>query len=283
MAVDLRCDNPATGPLRRLPAYTLLEILLALALTTVILGLVAMAIHVHLRVADVSRGRVEEAQLARSLLQRIAGDLRNAIPYSSGTSSSGGVSGSIQELQVETSRRPRQDRPSAAPVAADTAQTVPLSDVRTVTYSLGMPGSVDPAQRGASSDSEGGLYRRELDRAIFTLAMQQGRTAELDQASEMLASEVQDLQFTYYDGTTTTDTWDLTQQNKLPSAVKVSIAIRRPPPKSATLELTPVEESPPVVYEMLVDLPNSQVKAASQSSSTKDTTVKDTTVKETTP
>lgn len=266
MALDFRRDTPAARDARRPPAYTLLEIILALALTTIILGLVAMAIHVHLRVAEVSRGQVEEAQLARALLQRIAGDLRNAIPFSAGPPASGGISGSVQELQVETSRRPMQDRPPTSPVMGDSAQSAALSDVRMVTYSLGLPGSVDAAQRGDSSSSDGGLYRRELERAMFALAMQQGRTADLDQASELLAHEVQDLQFTYYDGTTTTDTWDPTQQKKLPSAVKVTIAIRRPPPKSSTLSLTSVEETPPAVYEMLVELPNAKVKAAPASS-----------------
>lgn len=262
MALDRRCNISTRypRPLAASRGYTLLEILLALALTVVILGLVAMAIHVHLRVAQVSREQVEEAQLARVLLQRIAGDLRNVLPYSAGPPVSG-VSGSEQELQVETCRRPLADRSQAATAMADAGQSVAPSDVRTVTYSLGLPSSVDPSQRGDSATGEGGLYRRELDRAIFATTMQQGRTDELDQAAELLAAEVQDVRFTYYDGTTTTDTWDPSQQKKLPSAVKVAIAIRRPPPTSSTLSLMTADEPAPAVYEILVDLPNSQATA----------------------
>ena len=55
--------------------------MLALGLTALVLTILAMAIHVHLRVAESGRAGVEEAQLARALLQRIAQDLRGSIHY----------------------------------------------------------------------------------------------------------------------------------------------------------------------------------------------------------
>ena len=61
-------------------AFTLLEILLVFGLLAVLLGALAMAIDLHLRVAHLGRQRVEEAQLARVLLQRIADDIRGAVP-----------------------------------------------------------------------------------------------------------------------------------------------------------------------------------------------------------
>jgi len=61
-------------------AFTLLEILLVFGLLVVLLGALAMAIDLHLRVSHLGRQRVEEAQLARVLLQRIAEDIRGAVP-----------------------------------------------------------------------------------------------------------------------------------------------------------------------------------------------------------
>jgi hypothetical protein len=61
--------------------FTLLEVLLALLLATLVLMAVAMAIDVHLRVLNSGRADVEEAQLARALLGRIADDLRGAVQY----------------------------------------------------------------------------------------------------------------------------------------------------------------------------------------------------------
>ena len=261
--VQVRGMARATCRLRS--AYTLLEVILTLALTTVILGLIATAIHVHLGVVDKSRGQVEEAQLARVLLQRIADDLRNAIPYTppsssasagsqsssgmptssdssassdpsassesstAGTSTGGGICGSLRCLQVDTSRRPRLSRLALMMSTADNSQLPPLSDLWTVTYSLGNPGTVSPTEQGDSApDAQGGLYRRELERSQFVWAMRQGLSDVLNQATNLLAPEVVDMQFTYYDGLTTSDTWDSTQQGKLPTAVKVAIAIRRP-------------------------------------------------------
>lgn len=62
-------------------AFTLLEIILALALSVLVLIAIGMAIDVHLNSLEVGRTEVEEARLARALLQRIADDLRSAVVY----------------------------------------------------------------------------------------------------------------------------------------------------------------------------------------------------------
>lgn len=94
------------GPLRRAGCrgFTLLEVLLALGLTLVVLMAVGMAVDFFIRGIETSRAAVEEAQLARALLSRIAEDLRGAVRYDpinaeqllSGTASnmfSGGANG----------------------------------------------------------------------------------------------------------------------------------------------------------------------------------------------
>lgn len=63
------------------PAFTLIEVLLALALAVLLLSAVGMAISVHFRAQSAGRAQVEEAQLARTLLELIASDLRRVIPY----------------------------------------------------------------------------------------------------------------------------------------------------------------------------------------------------------
>jgi type II secretory pathway pseudopilin PulG len=62
-------------------AFTLFELILAIALSAALLALIGMAINLYLtRVAN-SRDRVEEAQLARSILSMIADDLRATAIY----------------------------------------------------------------------------------------------------------------------------------------------------------------------------------------------------------
>ncbi|NLX95640.1 MAG: hypothetical protein GXY83_05640 [Rhodopirellula sp.] len=53
--------------------------MLSLVLTSLVLLCVGMAVDSQLRIADAGRVRVEEAQLARVLLHRIAGDIRGAV------------------------------------------------------------------------------------------------------------------------------------------------------------------------------------------------------------
>jgi len=270
-------------------------VILVLALTTVILGLIGMALHVHLGVADKSRGQVEEARLARTLLQRIAEDIRNSVPFTptsaggtatssgsdtsdtstaSGTTTSAtvipsGISGTAQCLQMDTTRRVRPTG-AAADANGNTASLIPMSDVKTVAYSLGNPGTTAPTERGdASPGAQEGLYRREVDRAAYTCAMQQGQADLLSQVASLLAPEVVNLQFTYYDGKTTSDTWDSNTNGKLPTAVKVTIMIRRAAGKSSpAVASMAADNSAFAVYEMLIDLPNAPTQSGQSAGGT---------------
>ncbi|MDZ4820549.1 MAG: type II secretion system protein GspJ [Planctomycetota bacterium] len=64
---------------RRRSAFTLLEVVLALALTVLVTGLIGFAIHLQLRSLDASQRRIERDQLARTLLRIIADDVRATI------------------------------------------------------------------------------------------------------------------------------------------------------------------------------------------------------------
>jgi len=60
-------------------AFTLIEVLLVLALMTTIILLVSMALDIHLRQMVINRTEVEEAQLARIILENIARDIRSVV------------------------------------------------------------------------------------------------------------------------------------------------------------------------------------------------------------
>ncbi len=66
---------------RKPGGFTLLEVVLALALAALVLYTLTLAVGLHLRMADAGRTDVEEAALARALLRRIADDLRGAVRY----------------------------------------------------------------------------------------------------------------------------------------------------------------------------------------------------------
>ncbi len=63
--------------------FTLLEVMLAMLLVGFVLVALMMAIDTQFRVVEATRSRVEEAQLARVVLHRIADDLRCLVPKAS--------------------------------------------------------------------------------------------------------------------------------------------------------------------------------------------------------
>lgn len=79
---------------KRPAGFTLLEIVLALGLAAMLLYLLTLATELTIFRVDRSRARVESAQVARVILERIAGDLQNARldsprPMLGGTSAGG--------------------------------------------------------------------------------------------------------------------------------------------------------------------------------------------------
>ena len=63
---------------------TLLELLLSLALTSIIMVIIAMSLDVYMRTLDRRQAIIEESQLARAILQQIANDLRSAVQVQTG-------------------------------------------------------------------------------------------------------------------------------------------------------------------------------------------------------
>lgn len=62
-------------------AMTLIELILALSLSVVIMMAIGMAINLHMKTLQTRRTNVEESQLARQVLRRVADDLRSAVQY----------------------------------------------------------------------------------------------------------------------------------------------------------------------------------------------------------
>ncbi|MGY8766896.1 MAG: hypothetical protein ACKVH8_00525 [Pirellulales bacterium] len=172
--------NPSTRKSRNHhQGTTLIEIVLASALTVVLMMLVGTAIDVHLRSTDIGRTNVEEAQLARAIMRVIESDLQNAVwknqvdfsivedlsvdSLDPGLAEGAGVDldeintedlassdlppttvgiyGNSTELQVDISRLPRIDEytPQYSGIRDMGIADIP-SDVKTVTYFLLSPG-----------------------------------------------------------------------------------------------------------------------------------------------
>ncbi len=64
---------------KKCSGFTLLELVLALGLTTIVLGLVSAAVFSLFRFLDVRRTQLEESQVARAVLRRVADDLKGTV------------------------------------------------------------------------------------------------------------------------------------------------------------------------------------------------------------
>lgn len=258
---------------KNVSGFTLLEVILAVALTAILMAIIAGAIDFHMRQLTVRRTQIEEAQLARAVLRRIADDLRAVVVYRpvdfssveamtdtadaasdaldalSGEATTTteepetsaaddlassvvppsipGIYGNQYELQVDISRIPRYEEYE---LALQTGQQAGgLSDLKTVTYYLmGAGGTLSASTVNAIGTAEGadsGLIRRVVSRATSRYALTGGNFEGMEDNDQLLAPEVSDMQFQYFDGFQWNSDWDSDLRGGIPLAVEIMIVI----------------------------------------------------------
>ena len=289
-----RPDRYCPGRVQGNRGFTLLEVIVALGLVAILLAALGAAVDFHYRVVQKARAQVEEAQLARTLLERIAQDIRGAVPYdpvnfeklipglvtqaaqsdlaslagsagldsellgeSTGESNMSelggdwttttlprsvpGLYGGPDWIEVDVSRLPRPDQLSSEITLSSEGRFIDrVSDVKTVAYFVVSPEetinySFTTMPGVTGFEEQGGLVRRELDRAVTVWASQSGELDTIDQQLQPIAPEVAAIQFAYFDGSGWTDSWDSGSQGCLPKAVEIRLYLR---PKSTGLEET---------------------------------------------
>jgi hypothetical protein len=300
-------------------AFTLFELILSIALSAVLLALIGTAINLYLVRVEKSRERVEEAQLARSILSMIADDLRSTAIYQpqdvsavsqlmansasfdvdsiddertggtsstsvagattglSGASTAGtaggmggttssasgagspgsqttadsemplGLSGTIGEMYIDIERLPGGDElfrtltgytNAKMPVSDDNAMaatgtswgsTPQPTDLKTIRYFIREGDRSETSGMAATSllpelqINTGGLVRQEIPRPARIYAEQNGASAVLESGQKLIAPEVIQIEFRYFDGEQVTDRWDMAEEQRLPIAIDLSV------------------------------------------------------------
>lgn len=216
------------GPARR-RAVTLIELVLALGLVTLIATVMFMFYDLSLKTRDTGTRRIMDSNLARAIAMRIADEIRSANGFLGTTP---GVSGKERLITLQTvalpdkmlfHRRAIQDTPPPAE-----------SDIRQVQYYLAY--DYDQAHTypdGTAGPAPLGLVRREiktLNQAI--LREDQQESVDLD----LFAPEMKYLRFRYFDGVEWIDKWDVGDQgggmgNSLPQAIEITVGYDELPPE----------------------------------------------------
>ena len=312
---------PATvRPVTVRQAFTLLEVILALALTGLIVAAIAMAVHLHLVMLTKQQDSIEQSHVGRNVLEIISVDIRAAWQYkpygvdtvdineaadnvdpasaadaiagaggteapdlTGGAGGLGGDSaaadeaeptfgdpiphpgfyGTSQELMFNINRLPRLDQFNPYIRAGDKQVTIP-SDMKTTSYFLDRSGKLDGDQ--LTEDTLGGLYRRQLPHAVASYANLNGYRLSAKATTELLATEVVDLSFRYFDGEEWSDEWDSDEMGGFPVAVEITIIVdsRRKEGVDDLPEYTGYDEEYMQIFKKVVHLPLAEILSAEE-------------------
>lgn len=259
--------------------YTLLEVMLAIAIGLLLVAALYIALDVQFRYMQSGRNAVVEAQVARGLLTRMADDVRPSLavlPSRKKTTAapSGETATPAEPMQpAETTPPPASGEP-ASTEPAEPADTGPTTQPGI--FNLGVYGSQDEVYLFVSStgryygDETGisdlrrihyylvpgqGLYRQEQRNVLSTSSLM-----EEEEPGELIATEVVGLEFEYmsYDpgsgSVVYSPTWTSGLTDGPPMAVRITLVIEspargfllRPEPKQTT-------------YSMVVAIPGANV------------------------
>lgn len=251
--------------------FSLIEVLLAVALSVTLMALLGSAINMYLLRVDASRSEVQQAQLARGILRLMADDLRSAaVIYEQDTSSVADAAASQALFDVDQA----DETPPADTGTLDTAVERPYvgvsGDLQSIqvdvlrlrpAYTIATDGEMQTVMMDYLSPgiagvryflNELGLVRQQVGRDVAVQQQQQGLQQTWEQSQRIVASEVVDLRFRYNDGVQTREYWDMQeQQGVLPVAVEVRIGLR----PSNTVEGEPVDPSRIRYYRIVAPMP----------------------------
>ena len=165
--------------------------------------------------------------------------------------------GSSEALMLDISRLPRLDQYNPLVAAADNETQTP-SDVKSLAYFVSLDsGGIEEKVDFAESRAPGGLYRREIDRAVANFAGEIDLISDPDKYSRLVAHEIAEVSFRYFDGEEWVSQWDSSVEGNFPSAVEVTLVIdaERSAANSQSYTYNGRNEDTSEVFRYVVHLP----------------------------
>lgn len=276
--------------------FTLLELILAVSLTSILMAAIYGAMSAYWNLAMDSHEEIEQTRIAHALLKRLARDIQSCTfaeqttqsadddSYSPGPGTGAGIGfdptseslpdldsegsnteattspgkngliGTSQDLILYTSDPDRNLDYVAAPDAVGT--TSRNSDLMIVRWILASSGggalgsALYTKHNDSTSDSVAGLARGSGGVSGFGQAVDTGNLALQLESTSLLAPEVKNIQFQYFDGVQWEDEWDSSTLNRMPQAVRIELTLRPAPSADDT---TSDEED--TVYRLVAPVP----------------------------
>lgn len=229
---------PPLRPSARSPGFTLIEVILALAVSAVVLLAIQPVFFGALRLRNATDRRLGDDLALQHTLDLVAADLRGLM-LPGGT-----LAGEFQtdlSLGLNSFSDGTPVGPEFATSSARIDATTPFSEVQRVSYKL-LP---------ATDGSPGQTLVRSVNRNLLTYSTE-------EPVDTPVLDRVNSAGFEYFDGTDWTDSWDSSATGTLPSAVRFWLQ-REPAEGDATP--APVE----IVVPVLVTTAASAATAAGES------------------
>jgi hypothetical protein len=210
-------------------ALTLIEVILAMGLITLLAGAMFAFYEASLRTRDAGVRKIMDGNLARVVAMKIADEIRSANGFLGKTP---GVSGKDRMITLQTVVLPDKELFNRRKI--QDARPPAESDIRQVQYYL----AYDQDRSYAYPDetvgpAPMGLVRREIKTLNQKIIREdQQESVDLD----LFAAEMKYLRFRYFDGVEWLDKWDVGDTmggmgNSLPQAIEVTVGYTALPPK----------------------------------------------------
>ena len=165
--------------------------------------------------------------------------------------------GSRSAIMIDISRLPRLDQYNPLVAAADLETQTP-SDVKSLAYFVSLDkGGIEEQVDFAESRAPGGLYRREIDRAVANYANEVELITQADDFTRLLAHEIAEIGFRYFDGESWDTQWDSTEEGRFPTAIEITLVVdsERSAANSVTYSYGGPNQETAEVFKYVVHLP----------------------------
>ena len=140
------------------------------------------------------------------------------------------------------------------------------TDVKTVSYFISDEPLQDELQIGQDVNSRGGLYRRELDRAVASFSPDLASALATLGNTDLIATEVVEVQFRYFDGEEWVDEWNSDDEGGFPAAVEISVVIDNAPESADQQQGSSQNDSQTSeTWRTVVNLPVAEIESDDES------------------